>query len=83
MSEPWRPGDPCPGCGQRPCVCVTISLPRENQPGWWDENDYWHNGYARTHTETTTDAGPNYCHECSEAHGDWVRWPCGKVDSDE
>ena len=25
----WEPGDPCPGCRQRPCVCVTISLPKE------------------------------------------------------
>lgn len=28
-AKPWEPGDPCPGCKQRPCVCVTISLSKE------------------------------------------------------
>jgi hypothetical protein len=47
-----------------------------NTTGWFDSRDVWHDGHAVTHTESTTDAGPNYCRECSEARGHWVRWPC-------
>jgi hypothetical protein len=47
-----------------------------NTTGWFDCRDVWHDGRAVTHTESTTDAGPNYCRECSEARGHWVRWPC-------
>jgi hypothetical protein len=28
------------------------------------------------HVRTPTDAGPDYCPECSEAAQEWVRWPC-------
>ena len=73
----WQPGDPCPGCGQRPCVCVTISLPMENTPGWWDDNDWWHDGWAVTHTMGHyPENGPPFCKECTDAFGDWVKWPC-------
>lgn len=27
-----------------------------------------------SHTRTTTDAGPDYCAECTEAAGYWVKW---------
>lgn len=47
-----------------------------NTPGWFDSRDVWHDGHAVTHTESTTESGPNYCRECSEAQGHWVRWPC-------
>ena len=47
-----------------------------NEPGWWDDNDVWHDGFAFTHTRTSTDVGPDYCRECTEARGEWVRWPC-------
>ena len=47
-----------------------------NTTGWFDSRDVWHDGHAVTHTESTTDAGPNYCRECSEDRGYWVRWPC-------
>lgn len=29
-----------------------------------------------SHTRASTDCGPDYCHECSEALQSWVRWPC-------
>ena len=47
-----------------------------NTSGWWDKYDRWHMGIAATHTESRTTAGPNYCQECSDAAGNWVRWPC-------
>lgn len=28
------------------------------------------------HTRTPTDAGPDFCAECSAAAGEWVPWPC-------
>lgn len=28
------------------------------------------------HTRASTDAGPDYCKECSAAAQDWVKWPC-------
>jgi hypothetical protein len=29
-----------------------------------------------THTKTSTDRGPDFCAECSEAIAEWVPWPC-------
>ncbi|MDQ6524301.1 hypothetical protein RB608_11850 [Nocardioides sp. LHD-245] len=29
-----------------------------------------------THTRTSTDSGPDFCRECSDAAGDWMEWPC-------
>jgi hypothetical protein len=28
------------------------------------------------HTRTSTEAGPDYCKECSDAVQEWVQWPC-------
>ena len=32
-----------------------------------------------THTRSQTDAGPDYCAECSEAIQEWVAWPCPRM----
>lgn len=53
----------------------------ENVAGRWIDGPpgygpVWVKGKAVTHTEATTDAGPNYCRECTEAAGYWVKWPC-------
>lgn len=32
--------------------------------------------HPATHTRTSTDAGPDYCYECSEDEQAWVVWPC-------
>lgn len=29
-----------------------------------------------SHTRTSTDAGPDFCLECSQAISEWVAWPC-------
>lgn len=84
----WQEGggpEPCPGCKQRSCVCVTISLPKENTSGRWvdDKNGYplFVPGVAVTHTRAHDPlVGPAYCVECTEAIQDWVRWPCSAVD---
>ena len=48
-----------------------------NIPGWWDSNDDWHNGVAVTHTMGHyPENGPPFCKECTEAFGNWVKWPC-------
>lgn len=44
------------------------------RPEWRDPD----NRLARVtvHVRTETDYGPDYCHPCSDAIGDWVPWPC-------
>ena len=43
---------------------------------WDDEGRKFIPGIAVTHTRSSTDAGPDYCDECSAAAGEWVKWPC-------
>lgn len=47
-----------------------------NTAAYIDRRNRWQMGIAVTHTESRTQAGPNYCQECSDAAGNWVRWPC-------
>lgn len=33
-----------------------------------------------THRRESTDIGPDFCRDCSEAISDWVQWPCEGAD---
>lgn len=45
--------------------------------------DEWANPVASqgAHTRTSTEAGPDFCKECSDKAGDWVPWPCSETPS--
>lgn len=59
----------------------------ENEDGdrWMSEPQNWTPIRKRScsHTRTSTEHGPDYCLECSEARNEWVRWPCGHSDDSE
>lgn len=64
LRETHPPAEPCAYCaGYRGRPCECAALIAA----------------VTTHTQTSTNQGPDYCAECSAVVSEWVPWPCPSV----